>query len=156
MRADRTRRRTDRAHQDSDDRHRGRQPVRRPGPRRRRYARHVRRRSAQIRQAVRRARRGRPASGRSLLPRRSQRRLSRTRKLLSLSAGGHLVLTGPHAILALKIAVIAVSVLLALSFIPLVRGNYRLHGRINLALMALTLTTVLGLESLVRVHDPPL
>ena len=66
------------------------------------------------------------------------------------------MLTGPHVILALKIAVIAVSVLLALSFIPLVRGNYRLHGRINLAFMALTLTTVLGLEFLVRVYDPAL
>src|SRR5947208_16400223 len=122
MRANRTRRRTDSTHQNSDDRHRRRQPVRRPGARRRRYARHVRRRSAQIREAVRRARRGRPASGRSLLPRRSQRYISRPRKLLSVIGGSLAVLTGPHVILALKIAVIAVSVLLALSFIPLVRG----------------------------------
>jgi hypothetical protein len=66
------------------------------------------------------------------------------------------VLTGPHVILALKIAVLAVTVLLALSLVVLWRGNYRLHGRINLVFMILTLAAVLGLEFVVRVADPTL
>jgi hypothetical protein len=66
------------------------------------------------------------------------------------------VLTGPHVILTLKIAVLAVTLLLALSLLVLLRGNYRLHGRINLVFMILTLTAVLGLEFVVRVADPTL
>jgi uncharacterized membrane protein YozB (DUF420 family) len=64
------------------------------------------------------------------------------------------VLTGPNVILALKIAVATVTVLLAASLIALARGHYRLHGRINLAFMILTLTAVFGLESVIRFYDP--
>jgi hypothetical protein len=66
------------------------------------------------------------------------------------------VLTGPNVILVLKVAVAAVTVLLVASLVALARGNYRLHGRINLAFFVLTLTAVLGLELLVRVIDPGL
>lgn len=64
------------------------------------------------------------------------------------------MLTGTNVILALKVAVAAVTVLLVLSLVALARGNYRLHGRINLAFFVLTMTAVLGLELLVRVIDP--
>jgi uncharacterized membrane protein YozB (DUF420 family) len=64
------------------------------------------------------------------------------------------VLTGPIVILTLKIAVAAVTVLLLASFVALYRGQYRLHGRINLVFFTLTLAAVLGLELLVRVIDP--
>ena len=66
------------------------------------------------------------------------------------------MLTGPHVILILKIAVISVTLLLAWSLLVLYRGNYRLHGRINLWFMILTLVAVLGLEFVVRVVDPTL
>src|SRR5206468_5348578 len=69
---------------------------------------------------------------------------------------GFRVLTGPNVILALKVAVAAVTVLLLASLVALVRRNYRLHGRINLAFFVLTLTAVLGLELLIRVYDPGL
>jgi hypothetical protein len=64
------------------------------------------------------------------------------------------LLTGPAVILTLKVAVAAVTVLLLASLFALARGNYRLHGRINLAFLVLTLTAVLGLELVVRVLDP--
>lgn len=64
------------------------------------------------------------------------------------------MLTGPQVILILKLAVSAVTFLLLASLVALVRGNYRLHGRINLLFSALTLTAVLGLEVLVRFIDP--
>jgi hypothetical protein len=38
--------------------------------------------------------------------------------------------------------------------LALVRGNYRLHGRLNLGFMILTLIAVFGLEFLIRVYDP--
>jgi uncharacterized membrane protein YozB (DUF420 family) len=66
------------------------------------------------------------------------------------------VLTGPHVILGLKVAVGTVTVLLIAALIMLARGNYRWHGRINTVFFALTLTTVLGLEFLIRVVDPTL
>src|SRR5437588_11176672 len=61
---------------------------------------------------------------------------------------------GPQVILTLKIAVATVTLLLLASLEALRRGNYRLHGRINLVFATLTLTAVLGLELLVRVLDP--
>jgi uncharacterized membrane protein YozB (DUF420 family) len=64
------------------------------------------------------------------------------------------VLTGPNVILALKIAVAAVTVLLIAAVIAVARGNYRLHGRLNLAFFTLTLMAVLGLELVVRVIAP--
>ena len=57
-------------------------------------------------------------------------------------------------ILILKIAVIAVTVLLAASLAALWRGNYRLHGRINVVFFILTLAALLGLELIARVLDP--
>ncbi len=64
------------------------------------------------------------------------------------------MLTGPNVILTLKIAVAAVTVLLIASLIAVLRGNYRLHGRLNLAFFTLTLMAVLGLELVVRVLAP--
>lgn len=61
---------------------------------------------------------------------------------------------GPYVILTLKIAVAAVTVLLLLSLVALWRGNYRLHGRINLVFGTLTLVAVLGLEVVSRVVYP--
>ncbi len=64
------------------------------------------------------------------------------------------MLTGPNVILALKIAVTAVTVLLLASLVALARGQYRLHGRINVVFFTLTLAAVLGLELVVRVVNP--
>jgi uncharacterized membrane protein YozB (DUF420 family) len=64
------------------------------------------------------------------------------------------VLTGPNVILTLKVAVATVTVLLLASLVALYRGQYRLHGRINLAFFTLTLAAVLGLELVVRILDP--
>jgi uncharacterized membrane protein YozB (DUF420 family) len=64
------------------------------------------------------------------------------------------VLTGPNVILTLKIAVAAVTVLLIAAIIAVIRGNYRLHGRLNLAFFTLTLMAVLGLELVVHVLAP--
>jgi uncharacterized membrane protein YozB (DUF420 family) len=64
------------------------------------------------------------------------------------------VITGPHVILALKIAVATVTALLLASLVALYRGQYRLHGRINLVFFTLTLAAVLGLELLIRVISP--
>jgi uncharacterized membrane protein YozB (DUF420 family) len=64
------------------------------------------------------------------------------------------VLTGPNVILALKIAVATVTLLLIAAVIAVARGNYRLHGRINLVFFTLTLIAVLGLELVVRVLAP--
>ena len=61
---------------------------------------------------------------------------------------------GQIVILSLKIAVGAVSVLLAASLIALVRGNIRLHGRINLAFFALTATALVVFEGMIRLYDP--
>jgi uncharacterized membrane protein YozB (DUF420 family) len=63
---------------------------------------------------------------------------------------------GPFVIVILKVAVGLVTLLLLLSLVALVRGNVRLHGRINLVFATLTLTAVLGLELLVRVINPEL
>jgi len=72
----------------------------------------------------------------------------------SIRAGDFHVLQAGTVILILKIAVIAVTVLLAASLTALWRGNYRLHGRINIVFFLLTLTALLGLEVIVRVLDP--
>jgi uncharacterized membrane protein YozB (DUF420 family) len=67
---------------------------------------------------------------------------------------GDQVLTGPNVILTLQVAVALVTVLLLASFVALYRGQYRLHGRINLVFFTLTLAAVLGLELIVRVVSP--
>jgi uncharacterized membrane protein YozB (DUF420 family) len=66
------------------------------------------------------------------------------------------VLTGPHVILTLKVAVLAVTCLFLASLIALARGDYRLHGRINLTFFSLTATALLGLEVIARLIDPDL
>jgi hypothetical protein len=64
------------------------------------------------------------------------------------------VLTGSQVILALKIAVLAVTVLLFCSLAALLRGRYRLHGRINVVFFVLTVGALLGLEVITRLIDP--
>ena len=64
------------------------------------------------------------------------------------------MLTGPHVILALKIAVLAVTVLLLFSLTAVARGRYRLHGRINIVFFFLTVGALIGLEIVVRLIDP--
>jgi uncharacterized membrane protein YozB (DUF420 family) len=61
---------------------------------------------------------------------------------------------GQYVILTLKIAVLTVTVLFLLSLVALARGNYRLHGRINVAFFGLTVAALLGLEVIVRLIDP--
>jgi hypothetical protein len=63
-------------------------------------------------------------------------------------------LDGPTVILTLKIAVVAVTVLLIAALIALVRGHVKWHGRINIVFFALTLAAVLGLEVIIRFLDP--
>jgi len=65
-----------------------------------------------------------------------------------------MVLRGPDVILTLKIAVIAVTLLLLASLAALARGNYRLHGRINLVFFTLTLVALFGLEVITRLIQP--
>ena len=64
------------------------------------------------------------------------------------------VLTAANVILALKIAVSAVTLLLLCSLLALARGHYRLHGRINLAFFTLTLVALLGFEVVIRILEP--
>jgi len=64
------------------------------------------------------------------------------------------VLTPANVILVLKIAVLAVTMLLLISLTALARGNYRLHGRINVVFFTLSLMAVLGLELVSRVLIP--
>src|SRR5262249_61720565 len=64
------------------------------------------------------------------------------------------MLTGPNVILALKIAVAAVTVILIAALICALRGRYRLHGRLNIVFFVLTLGAVLGLETIIRFVDP--
>lgn len=63
-------------------------------------------------------------------------------------------MTGPQVILALKIAVLSVTAIFLTSLAAVVRGNYRLHGRINLAFFTLTLAALLALEGLIRLINP--
>ncbi len=64
------------------------------------------------------------------------------------------MLSGPTVILALKIAVAAVTVLLLASLLALWQGKLKLHGRLNLAFFILTLAAVLGFELIIRVIEP--
>jgi uncharacterized membrane protein YozB (DUF420 family) len=66
------------------------------------------------------------------------------------------VLTAENVLLALKGAVILVTLLLLASLTALWRGNYRLHGRINIVFFALTVTALLGLEVVARILEPEL
>jgi uncharacterized membrane protein YozB (DUF420 family) len=69
---------------------------------------------------------------------------------------GRRVLTAENVILTLKIAVIGVTLIFFGSLVALARGNYRLHGRINLAFCVLTLAALLGLEVVARLVEPDL
>jgi uncharacterized membrane protein YozB (DUF420 family) len=64
------------------------------------------------------------------------------------------MLTAENVILTLKIAVAAVTLLLLSSLFALARGNYALHGRINVVFFVLTLTALLGLEVVARILSP--
>src|SRR5262249_54306903 len=64
------------------------------------------------------------------------------------------MLTAPTIILTLKVAVVAVTLLFGASLIALARGNYRLHGRINIVFFVLTMTALLGLEVVARLLSP--
>ena len=59
-------------------------------------------------------------------------------------------------ILVLKIAVIAVTLLLLSSLVALAKGNYWLHGRINMLFFLLTLVALVGLEVVARILSPTL
>jgi hypothetical protein len=65
-----------------------------------------------------------------------------------------IVINGPNIILVLKAAVTLVTLLWLASLVALLAKRYRLHGRINLVFMILTLVAVFGLEFLIRVYDP--
>jgi uncharacterized membrane protein YozB (DUF420 family) len=58
--------------------------------------------------------------------------------------------TGPTIILALKVAVSAVTLILLAALIALARGNYRLHGRLNLLFFVLTVSAVIAFETLLQ------
>jgi hypothetical protein len=57
-------------------------------------------------------------------------------------------------IFVLKVAVILVTVIWIGSLVALSRGNYRLHGRINMVFFGLTLAALLGLEVIIRFLEP--
>jgi hypothetical protein len=65
-----------------------------------------------------------------------------------------LVLAPQHVILGLKMAVLAVTLLLVASLAAVALGRYRLHGRINRLVFVLTLAALLGLEGLARLVSP--
>jgi uncharacterized membrane protein YozB (DUF420 family) len=62
------------------------------------------------------------------------------------------MLSGPDIILTLKVLVTAVTALFAAAVWAIATGRKKLHGRINTAFFALTLTTVVGFEVLLRVQ----
>jgi uncharacterized membrane protein YozB (DUF420 family) len=64
------------------------------------------------------------------------------------------MLTPWNIILVLKVAVIAVTLLLLCSLLAVARGNYRLHGRLNVVFFVLTLAALLGLEGAARLAEP--
>jgi hypothetical protein len=61
--------------------------------------------------------------------------------------------TGPQIILALKVLVVAVTVLLLASLVALVLKRPRLHGQINTVFFVLTMLTVAGFETLLQWVD---
>src|SRR5262245_39687773 len=68
-----------------------------------------------------------------------------------------LALLAPEAVMiSLKVAVIAVTMLLLASLVALAKGNYWLHGRINIVFFVLTLSALAGLEVIARVLEPDL
>lgn len=63
---------------------------------------------------------------------------------------------GYQIILILKVAVMAVTLLLVASITAIALGKQRLHGQINVVFFVLTMTTVLGFELMIRVVRPDL
>lgn len=59
--------------------------------------------------------------------------------------------SGPTVILLLKAAVAGATLLLLAALFALLRGNYRLHGRINLVFFIATMTAVLLFEAAIRI-----
>jgi hypothetical protein len=66
------------------------------------------------------------------------------------------MLTPGTVLLALKIAVGAVTVLFVASLVALAIGKPKWHGRLNTVFFILTLTTVLGFEVFIRYVNPHL
>ena len=64
------------------------------------------------------------------------------------------VLSGPNVILALKVAVVAVTLLLLASGVALASGNVRLHGRINIVFFILTVAALVAFEVVIRFLNP--
>lgn len=64
------------------------------------------------------------------------------------------LLNGPNVILALKLAVALVTVILACAGIAAWKHNYRLHGRLNIAFFALTMTALVAFEVVIRLIKP--
>jgi hypothetical protein len=60
---------------------------------------------------------------------------------------------GPQIILALKVLVVAVTILLLASLVALALKRPRLHGHINTAFFVLTMLTVAGFEALLQQVD---
>ena len=58
--------------------------------------------------------------------------------------------SGLVIILALKVAVALVTLILMASLFALARGNYRLHGRLNLLFFILTVSAVIAFETLLQ------
>ncbi|NBQ52058.1 MAG: DUF420 domain-containing protein [Proteobacteria bacterium] len=63
-------------------------------------------------------------------------------------------LTGPNVILALKLAVSLVTVLLVWALWAVWRKKFRLHGRINIVFVFLTVTTLIVFEVAIRIVKP--
>jgi len=61
-------------------------------------------------------------------------------------------LSGPAIILTLKVLVSVVTVLFAVAVWAISTGRKKLHGRVNTVFFALTLTTVVGFEVLLRLQ----
>ncbi len=64
------------------------------------------------------------------------------------------MLSGPNVILALKVAVAAVTLLLLASLLALALGKVRLHGRINIVFFALTVAALIAFEVVIRFLSP--
>lgn len=64
--------------------------------------------------------------------------------------------TAPNVILALKIAVVAVTVLLLASLVAIAAGRRKLHGRINTAFFTLTVAALILFEVVIRFVNPTL
>lgn len=63
-------------------------------------------------------------------------------------------MTAGTIILILKIAVVAVTLLLIAALWALAQGNIRLHGLINKVMFVLTMAALLGLEVIARILAP--